>query len=337
MPAGTSQGTSARFSLLILAAVALWLLVQRPGQLANTGEFSSSIILNVIFSASILFLVAWANHGVVLGLAAIFLFVFSDPTPPESWIESFWQLNQVLFLACLGIHLYIWTELNNGQHSLSFWIVCALCVIGISSLLWIGEYRTSELLAQEPTDRWDIANQRLRNCSFAMLVGGGVLPFLFARFRRGEARTWAGICLVAPGAGYAIASLLEADTHGYLFYPARWGRLFADLSAWSGQPDLHSVVAGWCWASPTLVLPLMAIGLWRAGARGFKQRRKGILPVAWLVLLAAILLLAALLPASSEILKPTGLLWLSVALCVFAVGDLLLLLFEQLALPAPEG
>jgi len=81
---------------------------------------------------------------------------------------------------------------------------------------------------------------------------------------------------------------------------------------------------------------LMLIGLWRTIGRGFRQRKRGELPVAWLISLTTAILLVTLLPVSSATFHPVGLLWLGIVLSVFGVADLLLLLFEQLALPAPQ-
>jgi hypothetical protein len=85
-----------------------------------------------------------------------------------------------------------------------------------------------------------------------------------------------------------------------------------------------------------MLLPLMAVGLWRALGRGFRQRRREQIPMAWLLLLAAFPLPIALLPASSESLRPLGLFWLGIALSVFAVADLALVIYERLALEAPK-
>jgi len=115
-----------------------------------------------------------------------------------------------------------------------------------------------------------------------------------------------------------------------------WDRCFQRFDRMGIRSGRAYSMRGLVLDNPILVLPLMLIGLWRTIGRGLRQRKRGELPVAWLITLAAAMLLASLLPVSSETLHPVGLLWLGIVLSVFAVADLLLLLFEQLALPVPQ-
>jgi hypothetical protein len=323
-------------ALLLLGVITAGLLVIWPGQLAAAhpnAELMKFITLTCVYT---LFLVVWKTHGVVFSVGAILIFLLSDRQSPESRSELFWQLEQVVMLACLGIHLIAWSAIQKPTFSRPFWVIATAAMIGCCTLVWIEARQASVYLASNPNEGWMVADQRIRDSTFILVALGGLLPLVAAR-KKAAAWFWLAVCLVAPVTGFGLARLYFEDVRPeHVLDGAQWGRLLVDLNRWAAQPDLGRILEGWCWATPWLVVVLMAIGFWRAVARGFRQRRKGDMPLAWLIALATPLLLAALLPASSESLHPIGLMWLGIALSVFAIADLALLLYEQLALPVPE-
>jgi hypothetical protein len=323
-----------RFSALVLATVTAWLLLLRPGQLAPDHPYVSLRLFAALIATYVLYLVAWKNHGALYGVVGIIIFLMSDRPRPEYPEEIVWQLNQILFLALLGFQLIAWSELNNQTTKRTLWLKVIICTWMTVGLIWVEAHETGRFLAAHPSAGWTVADQRMRNCSFILAAGGALLAFWYSR-KNAASWVWLLACLAAPAAGFGLARLYVPVEPDDVLRGAQWPRVPADWQHWLKRPDLFEVVTSWAWATAWLVLPLLALGLWRALGRGFRQRRQGAMPLAWLLLLAALLLAAALVPVSSETLRPFGLLWLAVALPVFAVADLALLLYEQLALPAP--
>jgi hypothetical protein len=322
-------------TVVFLTIVTSFLLVVRPGQLAIEGPFHWLTIMATLGGVYSLYLAGWKNHGCLFGMAAVFLLIDTDPACPEFPEEAAWLLTQLLFLACVGIHLIAWSGLNRREQSVSFWIIMISCSVITSALIWVEAQQTAQRFSTLPSDGWATVDQRMRNCSFVFLVLGGFLSVQPREQRKLMNWLWLAACLLAPIVGLGLANLYVPARLEHVFQGARWDRLVDDVQAWSSAPDLTSRMAQWCWTAPWLVMVLAGVGFWRAIARGLRQRRQGMLPQAKLLALAVLLLLGALLPYSSGS-KPLGLIWAGIALPVFAIADLGLLFYEQLALPMPE-
>jgi hypothetical protein len=283
-------------------------------------------------------LLSWKTHGIVFGIVAATIFLISDKQRPDYPAEAVWSFEQMLMFACVGFHVIAWSYLDRRPLAAPLWAILSTSIVGISTLAWIEARLMATRIAVQGADGWVTADQRIRMCLFIFLVFGGLFGLLATRFRAAAAWVWALMCLAAPIAGYGAARLFYDDVRPDMAIGrGHWERIFTDLGQWFTQPNFMRAVEGWCWTEPWVVLPLMVIGLWRALARGFRQRRKSETPIAWLVLVAALPMFVALLPVSTDSLHPIGLLWLGVALSVFAVADLSLLVYEQLALPVPEA
>ncbi|MCE9533556.1 MAG: hypothetical protein K8T89_20895 [Planctomycetes bacterium] len=326
---------SAWFSAIGLAGFTVWLLLVRPGQLAPHRPYADLALFSTLVGAYSLYILSWKTHGILFSIIGMMIFTLSDRQPTDSRDEAGWILDQIFFLALFGVQLLIWSELNKHPVAGKFWLLAAVGMAALSALIWIDAEQASRVLNKPENRAWAILDQRMRICSFVLLALGGFLGWLLAPRRQSIALLAPVFGLAAPVAGFLIASLYAPVKFEHLTHGGAWNRLGSDLSTWWSQADSLKMCAGWCWTSTSVVISLMLIGFWRTVARGFKQRRKGESPIAWLLSLATILLLGALLPASSESLHPLGLLWLGIALSVFAVADLLLLFFEQLALPTP--
>lgn len=250
--------------------------------------------------------------------------------------EAVWQFLQIAFLACLGMHLIVWSELDKSAKSPVFWVLAFSGLTAIMALIWIEAEFTRQALLAQPGDGWATADQRIRISTIVYSLLGGLLAVCFAGRRNASAWLWGLLSLLAPVAGYLFAQLFVPVSSSVLLADGQWERLPDDIARWYSRSDLWAAIAGWSWLSPPILLVLMAIGLWRAFGRGVRQRRKEHMPTAWLFLLAALLLLIVVAPASSDRLQPLGLFALGIALSVFAVADLALVVFERIALQAPK-
>jgi hypothetical protein len=277
----------------------------------------------------------WKTHGFAYSIVAISILLTCDTPSADSSEAATWQFLQIGFLTCLGLQLLVWSEVDKKTKSSSFWIIACVSLVALMAMFWIEAELSRQHLLAQPNEGWGIANQRIRISAFVMSILGGLLIVWFGARRHASAWIWGIACLIAPAAGFALAHLYVPANLESVIEGGRWDRLLIDFSNWFSQPDRGSALAGWCWLTPSVLLPLMAVGLWRTLGRGFRQRGKGQLPIAWLLLLAALLLLIALLPASSDRVRPFGLFWLGIVLSVFAVADLALLVYERLSLEAP--
>ena len=327
----------ARFSALFLGGVTAWLLILYPAQLAPGEPYASLLLFGTLAGIFTLYLTSWKNHIIPYSIVACILFIISDRRTSESPMEAAWQLNQVFFFGAVGLHLIAWSELDKRLFSGIFWLLMAFGAVALTALMWIEAEQTGRYLAAHPNEGWTTSNQRIRICSFVMLMLGGLMAARLAKTNRQAAWLWLAIGVFAPIVGFGVARLYAPVEIDQVLAGAQLNRSFADLVAWMGQADVIDSCADWCWTTPGIVLPLMFIGLWRTVARGYRQKKKGMMPYAWIISVAAYLLLAAVLPATSEGYRPIGLIWLGVALSVFAVADLGMLLFEQVALPVPDS
>jgi hypothetical protein len=325
-----------RFSAVFLTVLTAWLLLLRPGQLALDGPYSRIELAGALVSIYALFFVFKNSYGILFSIFAIIIFIISDRQINESHAMAAWYGNQVFLLAALTLNLIAWPQVERRPFKRFNWLLLSIANIILSAMIWIAAGYTAEYFPDPAHGGLTTSNQRIRMCSFVLLTLGGALAARLSHKKTTAAWLWLIVGLVAPAAGYGLASLFTSVQPEYAVNGTRWDACFDDLSAWISRPDRMSRCEGWCWTTSSLVLPLMLIGLWRTIARGFRQRKRGELPVAWLITLAAAMLLASLLPVSSESLRPVGLLWLGIVLSVLAVADLLLLLYEQLALPAPQ-
>jgi hypothetical protein len=326
------------FSGLLLVGLTVWMLVLTPGQVTPGKPFQSLLLLGSLAGTYVLYLGECNTHGILYSFVSCIVFILSDRHIGDHWDEGVWQLTQITFLAIVGLNMIVWSVFDRAAETPIFWLLGAAGLISLASLLWIEAEQTHRWLATyaDPVSAaLTVSHQRIRLFSLVVMVGGGLFGLLFAPTRPAAAWFWFAASALAPVAGFGLARLWAPVEFAHMTRGAHWERLGADLAAWISQPDLLHNCRCWCWTTPAVVLALVAVGAWRTVGRGFRQRKQGQRPLAWLMFLAAILLLTALLPVASGDLRPLGLLWLGIALSVFAVADLLLLLFEQLALPAP--
>ena len=313
------------------------LLLLRPGQLASEEPHATLVLFGTLAGLYTLYLASWKTHIIPFSMVACTIFILSDRHINESEMEAVWQLNQVFFLAVVGLHLIAWSQLDKRSFSGTFWLLIAFGAVSLTALMWIEAEQTGRYLAAHPSEGWMTANQRIRICSFVMLMVGGLMAARLAKMKTRAVWLWLAISLLAPVAGFGVARLDAPVEVDHVLAGAKWDRLLPDLIDWLGQAEVIESSDEWCWTTPGLVLPLMCIGLWRTVGRGYRQKKKGMMPYAWIISVAAYLLLATVLPATSEGYHPIGLIWLGIALSVFAVADLGLLLLEQVALPVPDS
>lgn len=241
-----------------------------------------------------------------------------------------WQL-QITFFVILTLGVVSSCELNKPTRSFTFWVFAFVGLFVLSTSLLRQADRPIFVGAGRGT--WTMAIFPMRLASVALIIFGGLLGLLAKRRRVGIA--WLASSLMAIGGGCLCAKFLS---------PAQFERavavwpnppVFQQFGEWVSRFDNQDAgLFMWCWPTPWIALPLIAIGFLRTLVRGYRQRRARELPVAWLLSFASIVLLFALLPISSHV-APIGLLWVVIMLSVFGIADLWQALIERLALPTP--
>jgi hypothetical protein len=316
---------SDRFAGLLLLVLVATTLILQPGHVASaTVPVCRHLI--VLFA---LFLASWKTHGVAYSLIACTILFISDRYSNEQDIDGFWQITQMIFLAILGMNLIVWSVLPRTRVRSVFWLIAAVGLIALSMCLWALAARSAG--AAGPVS---MSNKRMQICCFVLLLFGGLGLVALLKKKMAAAWLWLAVSVIAPAAGYGLARAWGPVEGGPIVSDAHWDRVGADLAAWSTNATASS--EAWCWTTPWLVFGLILIGAARTIGRGFRQRRQGNAPLAWLIFVAAILLATSLLSAATPGAQPFALLWLGIALSVFAVADLVLLLYEQLVLPTPD-
>ena len=113
------------------------------------------------------------------------------------------------------------------------------------------------------------------------------------------------------------------------------GDWLAVVSEWRTALQDHTWTNGtWIGFTPWLAVSLVGIGLWRTGARGWREWKQSRAPIAWPLGVAGISLLAALgarpIGSGSLALAAIGAL-----LTVFGIADLIQALVERIELKPP--
>ena len=320
---------------LSFTALTLWMLLLQPIHVTPPSQWIDPHRLWLLIAAYGLFISAWRTHGYLYSMVSCTLFILSYTQSTDNHLQAFWQNTQTIFIAILGVNFLVWPNRDARNGRVLLWLFGGLGLVVFSTLLWIGAERNYELSQDAMADALLASDQRIRICSFIMIVLGGFGMLLTSKVTRATC-LWFAISVAAPIAGFGIAQLWQSIAIEHLMSGVNLHHLGSDLLTWAARPDALASCQSWCWTSPWLVLALMILGLGRALGRGFRQRKQGNSATAWLMLPAAVLLLPMLLPVASDNQSPIALNWLSIALSVFAIADLLLLVFEQLVLPTPQ-
>lgn len=264
--------------------------------------------------------VAWRFHGLPAAGAAILLLHLIDPAaPPQAAANERWP--DVVFLATLGLGVAAGSR--QGRAGPIPWGVMAV----VGAAVAFGWYRMDAWPTADP-----VARDRLRHITLGIAVLSVLTGLAGRRASWRDRLKLLAAALGPPAAGLVAFRLAQGD------WPrtpdgADWPALVGEWRAAAQNGDWRA--GAWCWAAPWLSVPLLAVGTWRAVARGRKQLKAGEGPLAWLVAVAGLGCLAALgtrpAAAGSLALGAVG-----VLLSVFGVADLVLALVERIELRPPD-
>ena len=340
-----SANRRSRFATILLVALTAWAVLSRPGGLGS-GPFPDLRLLAALAGFWTLFLSEWLIQGWLLAAGVSLLFLLSPKPLPANGFEALYLRGELFFVALFGMVLLVWAELGKPRRSVPFWSALTVGVCLCWAVIWAAARQTSDWSAEFPSPTSETALQRVRHAGLVLTVGGGLLGAWLAYRRRrigresADGRTigWAAaLAVLAPAVGFGLARLFVPVAPEQLLAGAKWGSVFGDLGRWFGHAGWVESLEGWCWAPPGVIVPLSAAGLVLAALRGRRQWSAGLMPLAWLLTLFAVLVVVAVLPLTTSAAgsAPLTLVMLAALLPVFAVADCFYRVGERLALQAP--
>jgi hypothetical protein len=304
-----------RLAPLLLIGVLAWLAVSAGESAPGFQRVTAMIAVAVVGYA------AWRFHGLIAAAVAIAAVWLIDPPgpPPAALLE---RPADALFLATLGLCLA--AASRQGRPGGLPWLLLAVAGAAAAGFGW---YR----LDGWPTDD-AVARDRLRHVTIALSVL--VVPVgLAARSVPWTDRfKLAAAVLLPPAVGLLAVGLARGD-RPRLLDGGEWSVVGSEWQAAIQNGSWLETIR--YWAPEWLVLPLLAVGLWRTVVRGWKGLKAGRPPLAWLVTAAALGAIAAVgarPPAAGSLAVAA----VGSVLCVFGVADLGLALVERIELKPPE-
>ena len=312
----TSEHRLPRLAPILLVAVLVWLAVIRPGNQAGdptNGYRFATILVSVTAVACI----AWRFHGILASAAAIILLRVFDPREPlpDAYLE---RGGDAALLAILAIGIAACSRQQRRGYVL--WIALAIASAIVVWFGWIGTYAMCED---------NIARDRVRHIAIGVMALSAVVGLLSqAKWLN---RIWlVFVTLAIPAA--CLTKLGMDDQWRHVLVGGDW---LAVVSEWRTALQDHTWTNGtWIGFTPWLAVSLVGIGLWRTGARGWREWRQSRAPIAWPLGVAGISLLAALgaRPIGSGSLALAA---IAALLTVFGIADLIQALVERIELKPP--
>jgi len=330
-----------RLATLVLACLVAWLFVGHRTLLGSGDRDSLLSSLGLLTALCVLYVAEWLIHGLVPALVAAGVFLGAARAEAGEVFTSFVLFNELILIAIVGLVLLIWSELGQPRFAPLFWILGLLGAVVALTALAVEARHSHQLLATDSIAEARPALQRICQASVLFLIVG-ILLGVWRAFRgqvSGQlARATAvGLAILAPAAAFGMANAVLSVTLGDVLNGARWGAFPREVWGWLSQPALLEGVGAQLWAPWWLVASLAALGLWRLVARGYRQRRKGEMPLAWPLALGLLTALPLFGPLASAGAARLIVSFFSVLLSVFGVTDLLYLLGEELALGVPAA
>ena len=304
-----------RLAPLLLIGVLAWLAVTSPESAPGFQRVTALV------AAAVIGYTAWRFHGLIPAAAGIAIFWLIDPSspPPPALLEC---PADALLLATLGIGLA--AASRQGRPGNLPWVLLAAAGAAGAGFGW---YRLDAWPTDDP-----VARDRLRHITLALAVLTVPLGLAARSVPWTDRLKLLGVTVGLPALGVVAARLVHGE----------WPRLLdggdwpAVATEWrAAVRDGTWLDAAGYWAAAWLVVPLLAVGLWRTVARGRKGMKTGRPPLAWLVAAAGLGVLVAVgarpLAAGSLAVGAVG-----AILCVFGIADLVLALVERIELKPPE-
>jgi hypothetical protein len=339
-----SVETPSRHSALatvVLVALAVWLFIAHPALRGQADHYSLLASLALLAALCVLYVAEWLIHGLPPALVAAAVFLVAPRFAIDGAFTSLVLLNELIFIAILGLVLLIWSELGQSRFAPLFWILAGLGAVVALTALAAEARHTGQLLAANPTAEAGAPMQRICQASAVFLIIG-VLLGVWRAYRgrlggRGTRAAALGLAMLAPAAAFGVASGVFSVTLDDVLDGPHWDSFPREVWGWLRQPALLEGVGDRLWGPWWLVASLAALGLWRLVARGYRQRHKGEMPLAWPLALGLLTALPLFGPLASSGAALLTLRFFSSLLPVFGVADLLYLLGEELALGVPAA
>jgi hypothetical protein len=336
----TPSRRSALATVLLIGLVA-WLFIAHPALRGQTDHYSLLTSLVLLAALCVLYVAEWLIHGLPPALVGAAMLLAAPRLEVDDAFTSFVLLNELIFIAILGLVLLVWSELGQSRFAPLFWTLAGLGAVVALTALAAEARQTGHLLAANSIAEAGPALQRICQASAVFLVLG-ILLGAWRAFRgrvggRADRATALGLALFAPAAAFGMASRVLSVTLDDVVNGARWDAFPRDVWAWLGQPGLLEGLGARLWGPWWLVASLAALGLWRLVARGYRQRCKGEMPLAWPLALGVLTALPIFGPLASSGAALLTLRFFTILLPVFGIADLLYLLGEELALGVPAA
>lgn len=304
-----------RLAPLLLIGVLAWLAVSAGEAAPGFQRVTAMVAVAVVGYA------AWRFHGLVAAAVAIAAFWLIDPPQPPS-TALLERPADALFLATLGIGIA--AASRQGRPGGLPWVLLALAGAGAAGFGW---YRLDSWPSDDP-----VARDRLRHIALGLAVLTIPVGLAARSVPWADRLKLVGVALLPAAVGLVAAGLVGGD-RPRLLDGGDWPAVTSEWQALIQNGTWQETVR--YWAPEWLVLPLLLVGLWRTVARGRKSLKTGRPPLAWLIAVAGLGVMAALgarpLAAGSMAVAAVGSI-----LCVFGVADLGLALVERIELKPPE-
>ncbi len=316
-------------SYLFLGCLTVWLFgfSHLPAHFSNDRWYATGTILLAIYLG---FWAEWTVHGILPAMVVALLFLWSA-MPGESYNTSpdvIFYLSMVMKLSAVGLLLIIWSQFDRLMERPFYLALVCISVWILCGMLWV------------------FASEVQRGGQMATMVFMTIVGMLAVRFaapmrkNRPECKPWTRpmitamlVLALAPLGGFGLANLwirVHLDT---IVYGGNW---LDDSRCLRTHFSTFGESIWWSLIPPSLVMScLLGLGFWRTLGRGHRQWKQMRMPTAWLISLWVLISLSGGFPVTCNEERIVHLSLLGILLLVFLVSDLLLLFYEQLALPVP--
>jgi hypothetical protein len=304
-----------RIAPLLLLGVVVSLAVIRPGNL--DGPDPAYRLFTSLTAVAAAAYVAWRFHGLIPAAAAILLLLIADRDASPDTVAG--RIADTGLLTALAIGIAACSR--QGRQGKLPWVIMGVAM-AIPLYAWLGPD------AVPATDA--VVQARLQIVMLALGFLATPVALCARKAPWGDRLRLVGLLIGLPVVAALAVRLIRGEWP--LGADGDWPAIGSEWRAAIRDDTWHH--AAWCWTTPWVASPLIAVGLWRTIVRGWKSLKKGRPPLAWLITAVGIGTILAVgarpVGSSSFALAAVGSL-----LSVFGVADLVLALVERIELKPP--